>query len=104
MRDDPPGRERHLDRVLGLRDRPGQEDEAHYRLPCQHGPQFRGILRVRDSLQFTAGHSVATPLNWHEGRGRHHVTATSEKDAKEKFPKGFRAVKPHPRFTPQPNR
>lgn len=63
LTDDPPGRERHLDRVLGLRDRPGQEGEAHYRSPCQHGPQFRGVLRVLGSLQFTAGHSVATRLN-----------------------------------------
>ena len=57
-----------------------------------------------DSLQLTANYSVATPVNWHEGEDVIIVPAVSDETAKEKFPKGFTAVKPYLRFTPQPNR
>ena len=72
--------------------------------PASTGRNVEEILRVLDSLQLTAGYSVATPVNWHEGEDVIIVPAVSDEDAKEKFPKGFRAVKPYLRYTPQPNR
>jgi len=72
--------------------------------PASTGRNFEEILRVLDSLQLTANYSVATPVNWHEGEDVIIVPAVSDETAKEKFPKGFNAVKPYLRFTPQPNR
>ncbi|MCU1494169.1 MAG: Peroxidase [Acidimicrobiaceae bacterium] len=72
--------------------------------PASTGRNFQEILRVLDSLQLTSGYSVATPVNWTEGEDVIIVPAISDEDAKEKFPKGFRAVKPYLRYTPQPNR
>jgi alkyl hydroperoxide reductase subunit AhpC len=72
--------------------------------PASTGRNFEEILRVIDSLQLTAGYQVATPVNWHDGEDVIIVTAVSDDDAKEKFPKGFRAIKPYLRYTPQPNR
>ena len=70
--------------------------------PASTGRNFEEILRVLDSFRLTAGYSVATPVNWHERDDVIIVTSVSDEDAKEKFPKGFRAVKPYLRFTPQP--
>ena len=72
--------------------------------PASTGRNFEEILRVLDSLQLTAGYSVATPVNWHDGEDVIVVPAVSDETAKEKFPKGFNAVKPYLRYTPQPNR
>ena len=72
--------------------------------PASTGRNFEEILRVLDSLQLTAKYSVATPVNWHDGEDVIIVPAVSDEDAKEKFPKGFKAVKPYLRYTPQPNR
>jgi len=58
---------------------------------------------VLDSSQLTAGYSVATTVNWYEGEDVVIVTAVSDEDAKEKFPKGFRTVKPYLRSTSQPD-
>ena len=71
--------------------------------PASTGRNFAEIRRVLDSLQLTAGCSVATPVNWHEGDDVIIVTSMSDEDAKKKFPKGFRAAKPYLRFTPQPS-
>ena len=57
-----------------------------------------------DSLQLTAGYSVATPVNWKDGDDVIIAPAVSDEDAKAKFPKGFKAVKPYLRLTPQPNK
>ena len=72
--------------------------------PASTGRNFLEILRVIDSLQLTAKHSVATPANWQDGEDVIIVPAVSDEDAKEKFPKGFTAVKPYLRITPQPNK
>jgi alkyl hydroperoxide reductase subunit AhpC len=72
--------------------------------PASTGRNFEEILRVLDSLQLTSNYSVATPVNWHDGDDVIITTAVSDETAKEKFPKGFNAVKPYLRFTPQPNR
>jgi alkyl hydroperoxide reductase subunit AhpC len=72
--------------------------------PASTGRNFLEILRVIDSLQLTANHSVATPANWEDGQDVIIVPSLSDEDAKEKFPKGWNAVKPYLRITPQPNK
>ena len=72
--------------------------------PASTGRNFDEILRVIDSLQLTANHSVATPVNWTDGDDCIVVPALSDEEATEKFPKGFTAVKPYLRITPQPNK
>jgi alkyl hydroperoxide reductase subunit AhpC len=72
--------------------------------PASTGRNFEEILRVIDSLQLTAKYSVATPVNWKDGQDCIIVPAVSDADAKQKFPKGFRTVKPYLRITPQPNK
>lgn len=73
--------------------------------PASTGRNFHEILRVIDSLQLTDKHKVATPANWVDGDEV--VIVPSLKDEAEiaqRFPKGYRAVKPYLRLTPQPNR
>ena len=72
--------------------------------PASTGRNFDEILRVLDSLQLTAQHSVATPVNWRDGEDVIVVPSLSDEQARAKFPKGFRAVKPYLRITPQPNK
>ena len=72
--------------------------------PASTGRNFDEILRVIDSLQLTANHKVATPANWQDGDDCIVVPALSDDEAKELFPKGFKAEKPYLRVTPQPNR
>jgi alkyl hydroperoxide reductase subunit AhpC len=71
--------------------------------PASTGRNFQELLRVIDSLQLTAQHSVATPADWKHGQDVIIVPAVSDEDAKKKFPKGFEAKKPYLRVTPQPN-
>jgi alkyl hydroperoxide reductase subunit AhpC len=70
--------------------------------PASTGRNFYEVLRVIDSLQLTAQHSVATPANWQQGEDVIVVPAVSTEDAIKKFPKGVRVVKPYLRYTPQP--
>lgn len=72
--------------------------------PASTGRNFDEILRVIDSLQLTANYQVATPVNWKDGDDVIIVPAVSNEEAKKKFPKGFKEVKPYLRITPQPNR
>lgn len=72
--------------------------------PASTGRNFLEILRVIDSLQLTANYSVATPADWKDGDDVIIVPAVSDEDAHAKFPKGFTAVKPYLRITPQPNK
>jgi alkyl hydroperoxide reductase subunit AhpC len=72
--------------------------------PASTGRNVDEIIRVLDSLQLTAGYSVATPANWKDGEDVIIAPAVSDEDAKAKFPKGFKAVKPYLRITPQPNK
>ena len=72
--------------------------------PASTGRNFDEILRVIDSLQLTATHSVATPVNWKDGDDCIIVPSISNEDAKEKFPKGWKEIKPYLRVTPQPNK
>ncbi|MGC8465538.1 MAG: peroxiredoxin [Acidimicrobiales bacterium] len=72
--------------------------------PASTGRNFREILRVLDSLQLTDDYTVATPVNWQDGDDVIIATAVSDEEAKERFPKGFKTLKPYLRLTPQPNK
>jgi alkyl hydroperoxide reductase subunit AhpC len=72
--------------------------------PAATGRNFDEILRVIDSLQLTANYSVATPVNWKQGEDVIIVPAVSDEDAKAKFPKGWKTLKPYLRVTPQPDK
>ena len=71
--------------------------------PASTGRNFVEVLRVIDSLQLTANHSVATPADWKHGEDVIVVPAVSTEDAIQKFPKGVKVVKPYLRYTPQPD-
>ncbi len=71
--------------------------------PASTGRNFVEVLRVIDSLQLTANHSVATPADWKHGEDVIIVPAVSTEDAIQKFPKGVKVVKPYLRYTPQPD-
>lgn len=70
--------------------------------PMSTGRNFDEILRVIDSMQLTAMHSVATPVNWKNGEDVIIVPSVSDEQAKEKFPGGWKTIKPHLRVVPQP--
>ena len=72
--------------------------------PASTGRNFQEILRVIDSLQLTAYHSVATPADWKEGEDVVVLPAIKTEDIPAKFPKGFTEVKPYLRMTPQPDK
>lgn len=71
--------------------------------PASTGRNFNEILRVVDSLQLTASHSVATPADWKNGEDVIITTAVKDEDIPAKFPKGHKRIKPYLRTTPQPN-
>ena len=71
--------------------------------PASTGRNFNEVLRVIDSLQLTANHSVATPADWQHGEDVIVAPAISNEDAQKKFPKGVKIVKPYLRYTAQPN-
>ena len=72
--------------------------------PASTGRNFNEVLRVIDSLQLTAYHSVSTPADWKDGEPVVVSTAIKSEDIPAKFPKGFTEVKPYLRLTPQPNK
>lgn len=71
--------------------------------PASTGRNFAEILRVIDSLQLTAKHQVATPVNWQNGEDVIIVPALSNEAAQEKFPDGWTTVKPYLRVVKQPS-
>jgi len=73
--------------------------------PASTGRNFQELLRVIDSLQLTDKYSVATPVDWKDGDDCVIVPSiTDPKVMKEKFPKGWKELKPYLRMTPQPNK
>jgi thioredoxin-dependent peroxiredoxin len=72
--------------------------------PMSTGRNFDEVLRVIDSLQLTANYSVSTPVNWKQGEDVIIAPALSDEEAKAKFPKGWKALKPYLRVTPQPDK
>jgi alkyl hydroperoxide reductase subunit AhpC len=71
--------------------------------PASTGRNFIELLRVIDSLQLTAEYSLATPADWKNGEDCIVALNVSNEEAKTKFPKGFKEIKPYLRITPQPN-
>lgn len=82
---------------------PDKKIKAIITYPASTGRNFDEILRVIDSLQLTAQYSVATPVDWKQGEDVVISPAIKDEDIPDKFPKGYKVVKPYLRYTPQPN-
>ena len=84
---------------------PNKKIRAMITYPASTGRNFVEILRVLDSLQLTDNYKVATPVNWKDGEDVVIVPAIQDpEELKTRFPKGFKAIKPYLRMTPQPNK
>ena len=84
---------------------PNKKVRLTFTYPASTGRNFDEILRVVDSLQLTDKYSVATPVNWKDGQDVIIVPSLQDPEViKQKFPKGYTAVKPYLRITPQPNK
>ena len=70
--------------------------------PMTTGRNFDEILRVLDSMQLTAKHQVATPVNWKQGEDVIIAGSVSDDDAKKKYPQGYKTIKPYLRVVEQP--
>jgi len=70
--------------------------------PMSTGRNFDEILRVMDSVQLTAKHKVATPVNWKHGEDVIIIPSVSDEEARQRFPDGWKAPKPYMRIVPQP--
>ena len=70
--------------------------------PMTTGRNFDEILRVLDSMQLTAKHQVATPVNWKQGEDVIIAGSVSDEDAKKKYPQGYKTIKPYLRTVAQP--
>ena len=70
--------------------------------PMSTGRNFDEVLRALDSIQLTAKHTVATPVNWRPGQDVIIPPSVSDEDAKKKYPNGFKTIKPYLRIIPQP--
>lgn len=82
---------------------PDKKLKLNLTYPMSTGRNFDEVLRVLDSIQLTAKHQVATPVNWQQGDDVIIVPAVSDEQAKEKFPNGWKAPKPYLRIVPQPD-
>ncbi len=81
---------------------PDKKIKAILTYPMSTGRNFDEVLRLLDSVQLTAKHKVATPVNWKQGEDVIIVPAVSDDEAKKQFPQGWRAPKPYLRIVPQP--
>ena len=70
--------------------------------PMSTGRNFDELLRVLDSVQLTASHKVATPVNWKPGEDVIIVPSVPDEEARQRFPRGWRAPRPYMRYVPQP--
>ncbi|CAN7406033.1 peroxiredoxin [Phenylobacterium sp. LjRoot219] len=76
--------------------------KASLAYPMSSGRNFDEVLRLLDSCQLTAQHKVATPVNWKQGEDCIIVPAVADEEARERFPAGWKTVKPYLRLVPQP--
>jgi len=81
---------------------PDKKVKATLTYPMSTGRNFDEVLRIVDSIQLTAKHKVATPVNWKQGQDVIIVPAVSDDEAKQRFPGGWKASKPYIRTVPQP--
>jgi thioredoxin-dependent peroxiredoxin len=81
---------------------PDKTIKAMLSYPMSTGRNFDEVLRLLDSVQLTAKHKVATPVNWKQGEDVIIVPSVSDQEAREKFPDGWKAPKPYMRIVPQP--
>ena len=81
---------------------PDKKIKAMLTYPMSTGRNFDEVLRLLDSIQLTAKHMVATPVNWEQGDECIIVPSLSDEAAREKFPGGWKTVKPYLRTVPQP--
>ena len=82
---------------------PDKKIKAMLTYPMSTGRNFDEVLRVLDSIQLTAKHNVATPVNWKPGQDVIIPPSVSDDEAKKKFPDGWKAPKPYLRITRQPS-
>jgi len=81
---------------------PDKKIKAMLIYPMSSGRNFDEVLRLLDSAQITAKHSIATPVNWKPGEDVIIPTSVSDEDAKKKYPQGFKTLKPYLRVVSQP--
>ena len=81
---------------------PDKKVKAMIVYPMSTGRNFDEVLRLLDSVQLTAKHTVATPVNWKPGQDVIIPTSVSDEDAKKKYPQGFKTHKPYLRTVTQP--
>jgi alkyl hydroperoxide reductase subunit AhpC len=81
---------------------PDKKVKAMLTYPMSTGRNFDEVLRLLDSCQITAKHTVATPVNWKQGDDVIIPTSVSDDDAKKKYPQGFKTLKPYLRVVAQP--
>ena len=81
---------------------PDKKIKAMLIYPMSSGRNFDEVLRLLDSAQITAKHSIATPVNWKPGEDVIIPTSVSDDDAKKKYPQGFKTLKPYLRVVSQP--
>jgi alkyl hydroperoxide reductase subunit AhpC len=81
---------------------PDKKIKATLTYPMSSGRNFDEVLRLLDSCQLSAKHPVSTPVNWKQGEDVIIATSVTDDQARARFPKGFRVLKPYLRFTEQP--
>jgi alkyl hydroperoxide reductase subunit AhpC len=81
---------------------PDKKVKATLTYPMSTGRNFDEVLRLLDSIQLTAKHKVATPVNWKQGEDVIIPTSVSDEDAKRKYPQGWKTLKPYLRVVAQP--
>ncbi len=83
---------------------PDKKVKAMLVYPMTTGRNFDEVLRLLDSVQLSAKHTVATPVNWQPGQDVIIPTSVSDEDAKKKYPQGFKTLKPYLRLVSQPDK